>query len=293
MASNQATTSGVNPLAMMTKLSSLVSFYEPTSGEQQSRRTQASPKLIVMASWMDARDAHIAKYITRYQAIYPTSKILLAKFVQSQVLFTSIGRSVTRHALSYIRSQLDTGYLASSPASPEILVHIFSNGGATTMRDIYLEFQKSTGLPFPLHTAIYDSNPGIPSFLMAYNAFVVGLPKGFVRWFASPMIAALILTAMIWHGPLKFLGGEDSLTRNARIHNDRAVVRQTCRSYVYGKADSMVDWRHVERHAGAAKAKGFAVRQELFDGSPHVAHLRTDPERYWRIVIETWERGTK
>ena len=93
---------------------------------------------------------------------------------------------------------------------------------------------------------------------------------------------------------------EDMLARNYRVLNELSssgtgvLSRERARTYVYSAEDEMVEWRDVERHAAEARqARGEAdttvpVRTERFHGSSHVAHVRLEPERYWRIVDETW-----
>ena len=48
----------------------------------------------------------------------------------------------------------------------------------------------------------------------------------------------------------------------------------------------------VEEHAEEARKAGLDVRMERFEGSPHVAHARTGPERYWGVVQKVWEDAT-
>ncbi|CAJ2510858.1 Uu.00g064830.m01.CDS01 [Anthostomella pinea] len=293
MASNQPLAVTPKPLSMMTELSPLVSIYESKNAAVPPSTSAPAPRLILMASWMDAQDVHIAKYITQYQAIYPTSSILLVKFFMKEILFVSMAQKAVQTAISYLRSQIDAGTLSASPTQPEILVHLFSNGGAISMREIYLSFKQTTGgQPFPSHTAVFDSCPGVYSSKNVYNAFLLyGFPQGLKRMIARPFVAMLVLTLWVFFRPLRFLAGEDPLAKSARILNDRRLVRQTNRAYVYGTVDTMVDCRHVDAHAKAAVAKGYDVRREVYERSPHVSHMRTDTERYWKIFTEIWEKA--
>ncbi|KAK6954921.1 hypothetical protein Daesc_002550 [Daldinia eschscholtzii] len=235
MASNQLVTTAVKPLSMMKKLSPFVYIYEPESIVAPTTTRLRVPKLIFVASWMDAQDLHIAKYITRYQAIYPTSKIVLAKFVYKESMSPSLAREVVEPAFTFLRSELDAGFLSASPSEPEILMGLF-------------------------------------------------------RLIATPFVTTFVTCLWIVHA-FRFIIGENFMAVNWRVLNDLDLVKQTNRSYIYGKADVMVDWRHVEIHAKEAAVVGLDVRTELFEGSPHVSHMRSDGERYWRIVTETWERA--
>ncbi|KAI1472085.1 uncharacterized protein F4812DRAFT_416530 [Daldinia caldariorum] len=290
MASNLPSTTAVKPLSMMKKLSPFVYIYEPESVVTPETTRLRVPKLIFVASWMDAQDLHIVKYITRYQAVYPTSTIVLAKFVLKESVSPSLLRNAVEPAFTYLRSQLDAGFLSASPREPEILMHLFSNGGSTTIRTLYELFQFRTGRPFPLHAAVYDSCPGIFSFSTIYSVLILNFPRGFLRFIATPIIILFVTCLWIIHA-FRFITGEDYLSANWRVFNDLDLVKQTNRAYIYSKADVMVDWRHVEMHARQAAAEGLDVRTEVFEHSTHVSHMRTDGERYWKIVTETWERA--
>ncbi|KAK3311795.1 hypothetical protein B0H66DRAFT_539123 [Apodospora peruviana] len=93
MASNApASEAGKNgPLSFMTKLSPCVYIYRPSNTGDRSVSTPAAesvvsarttphqatttPKFILLATWMGARDPHIAKYVLPYQALFPSAQI--------------------------------------------------------------------------------------------------------------------------------------------------------------------------------------------------------------------------
>jgi hypothetical protein len=63
---------------------------------------------------------------------------------------------------------------------------------------------------------------------------------------------------------------------------------QTPRVYIYSARDKMVNVKDVEAHIATAKGAGLAVVSERFDNSPHVAHARSDADRYWQAVRDVW-----
>ncbi|KAJ4286566.1 hypothetical protein N0V88_007988 [Collariella sp. IMI 366227] len=85
MASNGTTKPAAKPLGFMSKLSPCVYLHDPEGSSPVLSITDATPslnpppKLIILASWMGARDPHIAKYLVQYQALYPSSPILLLR----------------------------------------------------------------------------------------------------------------------------------------------------------------------------------------------------------------------
>ncbi|KAI0202518.1 hypothetical protein F4808DRAFT_458684 [Astrocystis sublimbata] len=277
-------------LHMMTKLSTHVFTYEPSENRPLPADTQ-HPKLIFLAAWMDARDVHIAKYIDRYQSKYPDATIILLKFVLREAMLSPVAHSAVQPAVWYLRSLIDAGGLSLSPDHPEILAHVFSNGGATSMQNVYLSYKRMFGQPFPLHCTVFDSCPGLHHFDKSYNAMMASFPQGPLRLLVAPFVVLMITTAWIWHVIFAFVSGEDFLSKNARVLNDSRLVKQTNRTYIYGTADNMVDWRDIEHHADKAIAAGFDAQKECFKDSPHVAHMRTDGQRYWATVEKTWDKA--
>ncbi|RYC65253.1 hypothetical protein CHU98_g940 [Xylaria longipes] len=79
-------------LHMMTRLSAHVFTYEP-SETRASSTTASHPRLVVLAAWMDARDANVTKYIAHYQSMYPNTAILLLKFVIKEAMLAPVATS--------------------------------------------------------------------------------------------------------------------------------------------------------------------------------------------------------
>ena len=71
------------------------------------------------------------------------------------------------------------------------------------------------------------------------------------------------------------------------------ISKSTPRLYMYSDVDMMVPAIAVEDHIAAATAKGLVVRAEFFHGTPHVSHVRQDPERYWGAVRKVWAEAVK
>ncbi|KAJ1338576.1 DUF829 domain-containing protein [Microdochium nivale] len=374
MASDQPAQPPVgHPLAHMTRLSPQAWVCEPDSAAVAAAAARpphphAPPALVLFASWMGARDVHIAKYTARYQALYPAAAILVVKFTPAQLWSTAAGRQAVQPAVAYLKAQVDAGVL-SPQAPPRLLIHLFSNGGATTMQNLYSAWHQQQQQqqhspsspakpppPFPSSVAIFDSAPGMPSLRRTYRAFAVSvLPRRLVlRLVMAPLLAAACVLGWLYAAvvmkrllvPLG-LAREDMLSRNFHVLNDASssfsssaaaatdshgvesptppslsssspehvgvIGRQTLRTYIYSKEDDMIGWQHVEQHAADAASGGAGLgggnnknnnnkvrqraripcRLEMFHGSGHVAHMKHDPERYWRIVADTWDAGSQ
>ncbi|KAL4257767.1 TMEM53 family protein [Pleurotus pulmonarius] len=65
------------------------------------------------------------------------------------------------------------------------------------------------------------------------------------------------------------------------------------RLYVYSDKDEMVRAEVVEKHVRRVRGLGYTTRVEKFVGSRHVQHARSDPDRYWGAVRETWSEACK
>jgi hypothetical protein len=282
----------------MKKLSPIVYYYEPaeTPTPATSRSPPTAPQLVVMFSWMGARDVHIAKYITRHQALFPTAKILLVQTPVEHSFPGSAARMQVAPAVDVVRAISDASPTAAassmspSPASstrPQMLVHISSNGGAKTF-SIFLELfaqrsGSSSGLAtLPTYAMVLDSAPSQFTWMRAQRAFSQALPP----W-ASPLVHIVVLFLWVYY---RGLGGWDPLRANMTgLLSSGLLACEVRRTYIYSEDDEMVDWHDVEAHAAEAAKLGCNVRLEKFVGSKHVAHARLDPDRYWNAVKETWE----
>ena len=299
MASNAATSPAGKPLAFMTQLSPCVYFYRPTAPPAQAIPSQKpAPKLIVLASWMGAREPHIAKYLVQYQALFPSSPILLLRAEPRHFLRPRGTAHEFAPAVPVVRSifpellggaaTADNDKQTTPPQRPEILIHAWSNGGVSALLSLRRALLGATPAPLPPYTLVLDSTPGRFRYRAAYLAFTTGL-TGIAKWLVAPVMH--LVCAWYWLKHVLVGRGRTGPLEGLRTAlNDAASRRsEVRRAYVYGERDRLVHWRDVEGHAAEAEARGFSVRTEKFDGGEHVAHARVDPQRYWRVVRETWE----
>lgn len=272
MASNQPTPSREAPLSFMDSLSPAVSYFQPAS---PSPPPPSDPSLIVLFTWFAARDVHIAKYTAQHRALFPASPILLVRSTVRHVFFPPSARRELLAAVPVLQAA------AAADKEPRVLVHVFSNGGSASAVHTY-GLARAQGVAVPRHVTVLDSCPGYFHWRRTHLALSQALP-----WWASPLVhVALACTWLVSR-----LRGVPVVTdRTAAALNDAGLVGVAPRrAYMYGTGDEMVDWRDVERHAAEARAAGFEVRLEKFEGGKHVAHVRVDGDRYWRAMKEIWE----
>lgn len=302
MASNAAI-SRDGPLTFMTSLSPNILLYKPTdtplyspslspstAGSSATDRPPPPPRLVFFCGWMDAREVHLAKYVAGHQALWPSAQILLVKCPMAHMLVPSRAiRDLETMVVPALRAAFDStgdGPDVDADGRPELLVHVFSNGGSAILSHLY----RAYGGPLPRHVTVFDSAPGEFTYRGSWAAFTAGLSPLW-RLALAPLVHAAI--ACLW--ALRAVFGRDPLGRAAAAHNNPRRNRgEARRAYVYSREDRLVGWEAVERHADGADERGFVVRRERFEGSEHVAHARRDWERYWRVVWEVWDgRGAE
>lgn len=146
---------------------------------------------------------------------------------------------------------------------------------------------------YPANCLILDSLPGNAGFITSLRAFTAPIKS-------LPMkVLAAIPLSIIWFvlvGLASLIGKKDVI-QILREELQRPDIlpwmnTRTPRVYVYSKEDLMVPSYSVEEHIAVAKShQGYPVTAEIFHRSPHVAHAKTDPERYWAIVRNAWAQA--
>jgi alpha-beta hydrolase superfamily lysophospholipase len=63
---------------------------------------------------------------------------------------------------------------------------------------------------------------------------------------------------------------------------------ETPRLCMFSHEDKVVESADIEDHVAEARNAGFRVEVEVFKNSPHVSHMRLDPERYWGATRAFW-----
>ncbi|KAL2680395.1 hypothetical protein Neosp_007993 [[Neocosmospora] mangrovei] len=273
------------------QLSPSVFLYNP----DPKADTKPGPKLIIFASWAFAQDTHISKYVAKHQELFPGSTILVVKCFLRHMFFHPEARRELIPAVEVIRNELGTETTPDGNKEPSLLIHAFSNTGLSTiynLKDVYAATaspdDKDQG-QLPLHATVLDSTPGRYEYQFIVSAVMFGVPRGrsLQRLVSLPLAHLLSSVMWIW---MRILGGRDWVPIWGDRANDRSRTVETCRSYAYSRTDPLVPHLVVEAHAKDARDKGYSILHQVdFGDSAHVSHARTDPERYWKIVKETWE----
>jgi hypothetical protein len=145
----------------------------------------------------------------------------------------------------------------------------------------------------PPSAVILDSCPGGGGLKVTRRAFANAVRNPILRWLVSAFITLFYIYAVLAY---RLFGKKTTILKMRTTLNKYLLLpwfsKHTPRLYLYSQADEMVPWTEVEAHAGEARKAGLDVRMERFEGSPHVTHARTDPERYWGAVKKVWEDAT-
>lgn len=256
----------------------------------------SGPSVVLIFGWMDAKFGTLLKYSQAYDALFPqATHVIVQQNLRGMWLPAKFAE---RKLLPLVRVLADAGVDWNKPAASRgLLVHTFSNGGCWRLVLLgrvlrKLSYQQSLqDTQLPPTALIFDSCPGRMSFRPTLRAVTASLPSRvlklllalvfvpsyFARWLLDRLLRRRSSFATLWHAV-------------ARADALPWTRRDTPRAYLYSREDIMVPAQDVEEHVALLRADGAAhVRAELFAGSAHVAHARSEPERYWRVVRETWE----
>lgn len=269
------------PLAFMHCLSPTVAYLDP--GHHPPASTD--PDLILMFLWMGALDEHIAKYIAKNRALFPTSRILLLRSPLSPIYLPGICWRDIAPALPILRILARDGEAGNNDRRPRVFVQIFSNGGVDTFTHVtkMLMTGPDSGIQaLPRYVLFMDSCAGYLRWRNKLRELLWTIP-----WWASPVMPMVVVAVYVHHVLCRM-----TASRNLNPHAllaPQLAARECRRTYLYGTGDDMVDYRDIEDNAAKAEQGGFAVRRERFDGAKHRRIAMEEPERYWRIIRETWD----
>ena len=273
------------PLDGFMPLNPMISLYTPHSPTMPE--SLEAPNLIILASWMDSDPRHIHKYISPYQKLFPSARILLIRSVLADLLYrpSPLQQRQLKPAADTIRACL------SESEKPKILLHLFSNGGAQQTCQLARLWKKEQGGSLPFTGIILDSAPERGEYWRAVPALLQGLPRNVLL---RSVGTVLVYLAAAWVWILQHIFGIDNVGEViTRDLNDPALVPKIPRCYLYSREDSIVDWQAVEHHAENAKKLDWPVHTVKFEGTKHVAHVIGNEQKYWNAVTRLWQECSK
>ena len=185
----------------------------------------------------------------------------------------------------------------ASGLKSNILVHVMSNTGGVNFAAT-LHAYNCMSPPFetrqlPATFIVYDSTPGSSHFFRNVAPWSRAMAIGTANFFPWPFIvtqgiASIFLTAI--HAVAWVTGTPTAAEFSVGAANDAELATKAApRIYLYSKSDDIISAADIEEHAADARAKGYDVTMELFEGTQHVGHMRAYPERYWGAISKGWD----
>ncbi|GAA6041266.1 hypothetical protein JCM8097_001305 [Rhodosporidiobolus ruineniae] len=294
---------------VLKKLSNAVYYAEPAvaaglNGSKAGAGGAKAPELVLVAAWMGAQLKHVEKYLRNYQDLYPSASILLLRSNERD--FYSFRNHLPRllePAVEVVNKH--AGGVEAGPSSP-VLVHVFSNGGCATLKELNELLKRSsprnstaanddkksllpssTSCGVPARAIVFDSCPGHSTLQTTLKAFTAGIRNRFLR------VPAMAFFTVVY-GVMKlvdFIRRRPPVLTRLSLYLNSPSFPSVPRLYLYSEADELVPFTDVEHHAAEAKKRGVEVKTVRFEGTPHVAHARAEPERYWGAVKTFWEEA--
>ncbi|MCJ1473767.1 hypothetical protein MMC13_002418 [Lambiella insularis] len=277
-------------LKHFTQLNASVHVYKPLSSllnASDSNSTDYSvpastaPDIILLLSWAGANIRHVAKFVPGYLELYPTAQIVLVTSSFTDFIYGS--RPGQKNQLKPVIEAI------RSDAEPVVLVHLFSNGGAHMLWRLAKLYKDHTGQLLPMNLLVLDSAPGWTTFKRVANAISYELPEAWYLRLPSMLLVYFMLSLFCL--VLATTGQVNIVDRVWKELNwPQLISVKAFRCYIYSRTDKLVWWKDIEGHVDEAEAKGYKVRTETFEGTEHIAHMRSDATRYWKIVEGAWEQ---
>ncbi|KAF9064579.1 hypothetical protein BDP27DRAFT_1367074 [Rhodocollybia butyracea] len=249
------------------------------------------PNFILIFGWMGAKLPHLIKYMNVYEEMYPHATQILVQCPPE--FFFSFHTTKMNNLIPVAKLLEDHGNKTA-----RILAHSFSNGGGMQMYTLgtLLRSRGSlrNGTPQRIVSAlILDSSPGVSSLNVALRSFTASIPNVLLRIPMIFMVTLLYGLHAINRRLLRARPFFDEL-KSALLNGDDGdgilpwMNKTTPRIYMCSRKDELVLVEDVRRHVDEAKRRNLKVKIEVFEDTPHVAHARKYPERYWGAVKDLW-----
>ncbi len=119
-----------------------------------------------------------------------------------------------------------------------------------------------------------------------------GLALGISHYFPWPFVVtqalALGFLAVVFSASW-LVGNKNAAEYSvAAVNNPSICDKGAKRLYLYSKEDDIIAWDAIEAHAAEAKQVGYDANLEMFQGSPHVGHMRVHRDQYWSAISQAW-----
>lgn len=132
---------------------------------------------------------------------------------------------------------------------------------------------------------VFDSAPGGGTFLSANRSFTVSIRNPAAKWIAMAIVSVTFLAMLAYRIVAR---RPHPFKRMLETLNDPNFLpwtsKKTARLYIYSSGDKIVESHIIEKHIAQARRVGFPVKVRHFGKSAHVAHMKANPEMYWKAI---------
>lgn len=249
------------------------------------------PDMILIFGWGDGLPKHVAKYAEGFSTLYPAARQIIILGPISKFFFASLARRVTDMG-PVVEALKDLVNPVASKRS-KIMIQAMSNSGGSNYASMLQAYRDKYATPLPHQLVIFDSTPGNPEWswgrmLQWSRAMSMGManyfpwPEFITRGFMSLTIMAVYI--------IGWLSRQEPAGKfAARVMDDPSYLStETKKLYLYSKEDDMISYKDIEMYEAHARTKGYETQSVLFEGSPHVGHMRQHPEQYWNAIKNAW-----
>ncbi|KAF4581795.1 hypothetical protein EYR40_002813 [Pleurotus pulmonarius] len=258
-----------------------------------------NPALVLLFGWTAAPESPLQKYVEGHTSVFPAATVVVVR-VHAGFFFRSLKsrEAALQPLLDYLTDQL---YDQTKTPAGGVLIHALSNGGVLQLMTLHGMLRRrfpqasqhirlSTNFPVAL---VVDSAPGESQYASMLSFFTIPLRTRTARLATT----AAFSLAYVVYASIATAFGVDFFTEMHAFMAEPSVLPgrggEIPRLYVYSDKDEMVRAKAVEEHVRRVRGLGYTARVEKFVGSQHVQHARSDPDRYWGAVWETWIEACK
>lgn len=256
----------------------------------------SSPTIIILYSWGDSNPKHVIKYADGYRNLYPHARLV--------VVFAPILKAITQTLETRSKTMapvIDAAFGEDSHDPEEhkkerILVTAMSNTGGINIASTMHAYYRRFGVPMPYRLLICDSTPGSTEFFPNIGRWSHAMALGAAKFMPWPFVITQGIAAFflgLLHGLCWVFSIQSAAEFSVNAVNDVGEnglsTLNTAKLYLYSKEDEIILWNDIEAHAAEAREKGFDVQLEMFEGTPHVGHMKMHTEQYWGAIEKRWK----
>lgn len=255
------------------------------------------PEVVVVFGWGDGLPKHVAKFTDGYRVLYPHAKQILVLSPISKAMFSD-HQQRSASMMPIVRSIWPEDPALQQEKDPKILVHAMSNTGAVNYASLLNIYQQVYNRSMPHDLIVMDSTPGGTDFTRANLArWSRAMALGTAGWFPWPFA----VTQAIWAfslcinqviGMIRRSEHAGAWARKA-VNDTKFQTNATRRLYMYSKEDDLIGWEDIEDHVAEGRTLGWKSDVAVFEGSGHVQHMRVFGDKYWKYILDSWQRAVE